>query len=344
MLSTHGQRDTRQGEGSHEPPQTRMEKQPVTKPAMHPDMQVLLEAREQTNAQLGPRGDAPEDARHWWNTYASILAQPHPEDMHVYDRTIPTEECDVPVRVYRPANADEVAPCVIYMHGGGYMLGDLDSSDSIAWGYAYHANAVVVSVDYRLTPEHPYPAAFNDCYGVLEWLASNATEVGIDPERIAVAGDSAGGNLSAALSLAARDRQGPRIVAQALIYGSFGLSQDSGSYLEYAEGLGLTLASTRKFRQLYLPDQEDTDDPYARPIRARDFSNLPPALVHSAEMDPIRDDGRHYAAQLALAGNWVTYREARGMVHGFLRARFTGDAARTEFEVASQFLRTYLGT
>jgi acetyl esterase len=149
--------------------------------------------------------------------------------------------------------------------------------------------------------------------------------------------------LGAALALAARDRHGPRIVAQALIYGSFGLDQDAGSYLEHADGLGLTTASTRKFRQFYLPGQTDTDDPYARPIKARDFAGLPPALVHSAELDPIRDDGRAYAARLAAAGTWVTYREARGMVHGFLRARFTGAGARAEFEVACAFLRAHLG-
>ncbi|HEX5165015.1 MAG TPA: alpha/beta hydrolase [Thermomicrobiales bacterium] len=314
----------------------------MTKPQMHPDMQVLLQAREQTNAKLGPRGDAPEDARRWWNTYAAILAQPHPEDMHVYDRSIPTEEHDVPVRIYRPNGVSDAAPCIVYMHGGGFMMGDLDSSDSNAWGYAEEVGAVVVSVDYRLTPEHPYPAAFNDCYGVLCWLAANPGELGIDAGRIAVAGDSAGGNLGAALALAARDRGGPQIAAQALIYGSFGLDQDSGSYLEFAEGLGLTLASTQKFRRLYLPGNLDSDDPYARPIRARDFSGLPPALVHSAEMDPIRDDGRAYAARLALAGNLVTYREARGMVHGFLRARFTGATARVEFEAACAFLREQL--
>ena len=312
------------------------------KPQMHTDMQVLLEAREQTNAQLGPRGEAPVDARRWWNAYASFLAQPHPEDMRVYDRTIPTNDNEVPVRVYRPADVSDAAPCIIYMHGGGFMMGDLDSSDANAWGYAQEVSAVVVSVDYRLTPEHPYPAAFNDCYGVLTWLATHADEIGIDAERIAVVGDSAGANLGAALSLAARDRSGPRIAAQALIYGSFGLDQESGSYLEFAEGLGLTLASTRNFRHLYLPDNPDTDDPYARPIKARDFSGLPPALVHSAEMDPIRDDGRAYSAQLALAGNWVTYREARGMVHGFLRARFTGASARAEFEASCSFLRTHL--
>lgn len=310
---------------------------------MHTDMQALLQAREQTNAQLGPRGDNPAEARRWWNAYAAILAQPHPEKMQAYDRIIPTPGGDVPVRVYQPAGVSGKRPCIIYMHGGGFMLGDLDSSDSNAWGYADETGATVVSVDYRLTPEHPFPAAFDDCYGVLTWLAANPDELGIDATRIAVAGDSAGGTLGAALTLASRDRGGPRIVAQALVYPWLGLEHNTPSYVEYANGLGLTAASMQKFDQLYLPDDPDSDDPYARPIKARDFSNLPPALVHSAEMDPIRDDGRAYAAKLALAGNWVTYREARGMVHGFLRARFTGVAARVEFAVACDFLRAHLG-
>ena len=314
----------------------------MTTRQMHPDMDVLLRAREQTNAQLGTRGDDPQEARRWWDVYAAILAQPYPKDMHVHDRTIPTTDNDVPVRVYRPAGTSESQPCVIYMHGGGFMMGNLDSSESIAWGYAHETGTTVVSVDYRLTPEHPYPAAFNDCYGVLSWLVAHPDELGIDTDRIALAGDSAGANLGAAMCLAARDRQGPRIAAQALIYGAFGLDQEAGSYLEFAEGLGLTLASTRKFRQMYLPGNIDTDDPYARPLQATDHAGLPPALVHSAEMDPIRDDGRAYAAKLALAGNWVTYREARGMVHGFLRARFTGATARAEFEVACAFLREHL--
>ena len=310
---------------------------------MHPDMQPLLDARERTNALLGPRSEAPAEARLWWNTYAGILAQPHPDDMRVVDRTIPTAAHDVPVRVYQPAGASGARPCVLYMHGGGFMLGDLDSSDSNAWGYAQGTGATVVSVDYRLTPEHPYPAAFDDCYGVLEWLAANPDALGIDPGRIAVAGDSAGGTLGAALSLATRDRGGPPIAAQALIYGWFGLEQDSESYVAFAAGPGLTTSSMRLFDRLYLPDDPDSADPYARPVRALDFSGLPPALVHAAGMDPIRDDSRFFAARLALAGADVTYREARGMIHGFLRARFGGPAARAEFAVACAFLRQHLG-
>jgi acetyl esterase len=229
------------------------------------------------------------------------------------------------------------------MHGGGFMLGDLASSDSIAWGLADQTGAVVVSVDYRLTPEHPYPAAFDDCYGVLSHLAAHADDFGVDAARVAVAGDSAGGNLSAALCLAARDRGGPRIAAQALIYPGTGLDQSAASYIEHADSPGLTTEGTRKYRDLYLPGNRDTDDPYARPVMARDLSNLPPAWVHSAEIDPIRDDGRVYASKLALAGVDVTYREARGMIHGFMRARFLGAAARAEFDAICDFLKHHLG-
>jgi acetyl esterase len=228
------------------------------------------------------------------------------------------------------------------MHGGGFSKGDLDSSDSNAWGFAAQTSASVVSVDYRLAPEHPYPAAFNDCYGVLTWLAAEGHALAIDGSRLAVVGDSAGGNLAAALCLAARDQEGPRISAQALIYAGVGLDQDTGSYVEHADGPGLTTAATKNYRAMYLPGDQETHDPYARPVMAGDFAGLPPALVHSAEIDPIRDDGRAYAANLALAGTSVAYREAKGMIHGFMRARFTGAAAALEYQVICEFLRDHL--
>lgn len=312
-------------------------------PTLHPDMQPLVNAREETNARLGERSADPADARCWWNTYAEILSQPHPNDMHVFDRAIPVDGREVSVRIYEPGGTAAPRPCVLYMHGGGFMLGDLDSSDSNAWGYAQETGATVVSVDYRLTPEHPFPAAFDDCYGVLAWLAEHADDIGIDATRIAVAGDSAGGCLGAALALAVRDRGGPPIVAQVLTYGWFGLPQDAGSYTEFANGPGLTAKSMRLFDALFLPDDPDSANPCARPIMATDFSNLPPALVHAAGIDPIRDDSRAFASRLALAGSPVTYREAHGMIHGFLRARFSGPAAKAEFQVGCDFLKECFG-
>ncbi|HJN93312.1 MAG TPA: alpha/beta hydrolase [Dehalococcoidia bacterium] len=311
---------------------------------MHPDMQIIIDANQATTAKLGDRGDSPEAGRLWWRAYTARLGQAPPTDMAIHDHTIPTPNRDVPVRVYRPAGPDGPRPCIIYMHGGGFRLGDLDSSDSNAWGFAAGTGAVVVSVDYRLTPEHPYPAAFNDCYGVLDWIAQHPTELELAAGRIALAGDSAGGCLGAALCLAARDRGGPAIVAQALIYPVTELAEEHPSYTENEHAPGLTTELMRIYRDLYLPDDRDSTDPYARPAQATDYSALPPAWIHSAAIDPIRDDGRTYAAKLARAGNWVTYREARGMIHGFMRARFQSADARAEFDAIIAFLSTHLAS
>jgi len=311
---------------------------------MHPDMQIIIDANHATTAELGDRGDSPEAGRLWWRTYTARLGRPPPADMHIHDRTIPTPDRDVPVRVYRPAGPDGPRPCIIYMHGGGFRLGDLDSSDSNAWGFAEGTGAVVVSIDYRLTPEHPYPAAFNDCYGVLDWIARQPNDLDLDLASgpIALAGDSAGGCLGAALCLAARDRGGPDIAAQALIYPVTELAEDHPSYSENEHAPGLTTELMRIYRDLYLPGDRNSTDPYARPAQASDFASLPPAWIHSAAIDPIRDDGRTYAAKLALAGNCVTYREARGMIHGFMRARFQSAAARAEFDAITSFLSNHL--
>jgi len=310
----------------------------MSKPQMHPDMQILIAARDAA----GPKGETPQQQRKFWFAYSRALNEPHPADMKVWDEVVETAEHNVPVRLYRPAGLTDPAPVIMYMHGGGFMLGDLDSSDSVAWGFAQQAGAVVVSVDYRLTPEHPYPAAFNDCWGTLLWLTGHAARLNIDSNRIGVAGDSAGGNLGAAMALKARDSGALKLTCAAIIYPGTGLDQDQPSYTEFADGPGLTRAGTIKYRDLYLPDDRDTDDPYARPVMARDFSGLPPFWVHSAQIDPIRDDGRVFASKLAMAGVDVTYREARGMIHGFMRARFKGRAAAREYDLICDFLKRHL--
>lgn len=303
----------------------------------HPDMLVL------TEAQKGAYGGATiAEQRKAWSAYTKKLAPPRAPGLTVRDMTIPVSGHDVPVRLYRPAEATGALPCIIYMHGGGFMKGDLDSSDPIAWGFTAETGAVTVSIDYRLTPEHPYPAAFDDCYGVLAYLAAHARQFEINPARIALAGDSAGGHLAASLCLAARDRGGPRIVAQAVIYTVIGTDMTSVSYHDNAEGYGLTTAACHTYMQRLLPAPEHQTDPYARPAVATDFSGLPPAYVVSAELDPVRDDGRIYAANLARAGVDVTYREAKAMIHGFMRARFTGAAARAEYDRICAFLRARL--
>ena len=304
---------------------------------LHADMKALIAARNRVGI-----GDTIDEMRATWTAYSALLSRPHPPDMAVDDRTLACMHGPVGVRVYRPAKAKPAAPCILYSHGGGFMKGDLDSSDSAAWGLAEDTGAVVVSVDYRLAPEHPFPAAFDDVYGTLCYLAENPDHFGIDTGRIAVCGDSAGGNLSAAAALASRDRGGPPIRAQALVYPGTGLDQTGGSYEENASAPGLTSNATRKYRDWYLQKPSDHKNPYARPVIAESHANLPPAWVHTAQFDPIRDDGEIYAQKLRAAGVPVEYRCAEGMIHGFLRARFTGAGGKAEFAVLTGWLRRAL--
>jgi acetyl esterase len=308
---------------------------------LHPDMQIL------TEAQKGAYGGATiAEQREAWSRYTASIAEPPPPSMTVRDTLLPAAHHPtghrVPVRIYRMNAAAGPTPCIIYMHGGGFMKGDLDSSDPIAWGFCANTGATVVSVDYRLTPEHPYPAAFHDCLATLATLAAEPAAYGIDPARIAVAGDSAGGHLAASLCLAARDGRAPPIRAQAVIYTVTGTDMTMPSYTDNATGHGLTTTACREYYRILLTRPEDQADPYARPAIVENLAGLPPAFVHSAEFDPVRDDGRLYAARLALSGVDVTYREASGMIHGFMRARFKGDAARAEYDAICAFLKERL--
>lgn len=303
----------------------------------HPDMKPLLDARKSM-----PPATTPAEMRRAWTLYAQALSSPRPAGITTQDRTIPTPGFAVPVRIYRPSGTTGPLPCILYMHGGGFMLGDLDSSDTSAWGLCAEVSAVVVSVDYRLTPEHPFPAAFDDCFGVLRWLSDHAAEIGGDPSRLAVSGESAGGNLAAALALAARDRGSPALSACAMVYPCTGEETTLQSYIEYRDGPSLTTPRMEMYTEVYCSGAKHRRDPYASPAYAADFSGLPPTFVHTAECDPIRDDGRMFAAKLAQAGCNVTYREAKRMLHGFLRARLTGHAARAEHTALCAFLRTQL--
>ena len=301
--------------------------------ALHPDMAVITEAQKHAYT-----GTTIAEQRAAWGRYTASIGEPPPAGMLVEDRVLPVPGHAVPVRVYRAARPS--GACIIYMHGGGFMKGDLDSSDPVAWGFCDQTGATVVSVDYWLTPEHPHPAAFDDCLGVLRHIAAHAEDFAAEPARIGVAGDSAGGRLAAALCLAARDGMAPAIAAQAVIYIVTGTDMTMPSYVENATGYGLTTAACHEYYRMLLPTGDRT--PYARPALAEHYRGLPPAFVHSAEFDPVRDDGRLYASRLALDGVEVTYREARGMMHGFMRARFKGAAARAEYDAICAFLRDRL--
>ena len=235
----------------------------------------------------------------------------------VENMLVPGPECEIPVRVYTP-EAEAPRPALVFFHGGGWVICDLDTHDVVCSAIARRAGAVVVAVDYRLAPEHKFPAAVVDCYAATEWVASNAARLGIDPSRISVGGDSAGGNLAAVVCLKSRDEKGPRVAGQALVYPVTDLSAfATSSYGEFADGYQLTRAAMEWFRDCYLSNPGDALNPHASPFLARDLTGLPPALIITAECDPLRDEGEAYAKRLIDAGVSTTCTRYAGMIHPF---------------------------
>ena len=233
----------------------------------------------------------------------------------VEDRLVPGPAGDIPLRIFRP-EADGVFPLVMFFHGGGWVIGDLDTHDEFCRQLCVGAASVVVSVDYRLAPEAKFPAAPEDCYAATCWAVEHASEMGADGTRLCVAGDSAGGNLAAAVSIMARDRAGPSIRHQLLMYPVTDFNFDTASYRENAEGYFLSQAMMRWFWGHYLADESQGSDPLASPLHGN-LTALPTATVITAEYDPLRDEGIAYAEALAAAGVAVEYRLFVGMIHGF---------------------------
>jgi len=232
------------------------------------------------------------------------------------DRTIDGPGGALRLRLYHPAGAGPGAPLVVFFHGGGFVIGDLDTHDGTCRILATRTGAVVVSVDYRLAPEHRFPAALDDGVAALTWAATAASTFGADPARLAVAGDSAGGNLAAAAAQRARDAGAPALAAQALVYPVVDFTTARPSVADNGEGYLLTADAMAWFAEQYLGDAP-RDDPGASPLLGR-LTGLPPAVVATAEFDPLRDEGRAYAAALSGAGVAVDHLEFPGLVHGFL--------------------------
>jgi acetyl esterase len=256
----------------------------------------------------------------------------------VEDRTIPVPGAELPVRIYRPSG-DGPLPILVYFHGGGWVIGDLDTHDGICRSLANGAGCIVVAVDYRLAPEHRFPGAAEDCYAATVWVAENARSLGGDPARIAVGGDSAGGQLTAVVSLMARDRGGPPLVYQVMIYPVTDYSYGTGSYREFADGYLLNKELMTYFWSQYLADEADGRSPHASPLRAPDLSGLPPALVITAEYDPLRDEGEAYAARLREAGVPVTLTRYDGVFHAFFVMSTVVDQCRAARQEAAAALR-----
>ncbi len=242
------------------------------------------------------------------------------------DRVEDREIAGVPVRVYAK-NSSEPQAVMVYFHGGGWVIGDLNTHDTICRHLAGESDAVVVAVDYRLAPEHRYPSAFDDCYNVTRFIAQNPGEFGAAPGRIGVMGDSAGGNLAAAVCLKARDENDFVLQLQVLIYPVIEPTCETASFEDFAEGYGLTAEVMQWFWQQYI-DGDTPPDPYLAPARAVRLGSLPPAHVVTAEFDVLRDEGEAYAARLSKAGTETTLRRYDGMIHGFFHLRTVFDEAQ----------------
>jgi len=233
------------------------------------------------------------------------------------DIAIPGPGGPIPARLYRSAK-NGTLPVLVFLHGGGWVVGNIDSHEAMCRHLANRAECAVLSVDYRMGPEHKFPAAVEDCFAATAWTADNAAALGIDSRRLAVGGDSAGGNLAAVVSLLARDKGAPRISCQVLIYPATDAAMRHDSVARYAEGYVLTRATMRWFYEQYLRTPDDAADWRVSPLLAPDLSHLPPAYVLTAGYDPLCDEGDAYAARLAAAGVPVTHRRFPGQVHGFV--------------------------
>jgi acetyl esterase/lipase len=261
------------------------------------------------------------------------------------DQRIPGPASDIAIRIYWPreARAGELFPCLLWFHGGGFVIGNLDTHDSACRMLANQTDCMVVAVDYRLAPEFKFPAAVDDCCAALRWLALHAREFGADPERIAVGGDSAGANLATVMALLARDEGHPKLVFQLLIYPCTAPEPEAPSHRKFADGYLLTRQTIVWFYKHYLRTQRDIQDFRFAPLMAKDLSSLPPALVIVAGYDPLRDEGVEYATKLIEAGNRVTLVNYEGMMHGFVLAGGVLDAARQAIAQSAAVLREAFG-
>jgi acetyl esterase/lipase len=258
----------------------------------------------------------------------------------IENRTVPGPAQPIPVRVYRPTLADTL-PVVMFFHGGGFVLCGLDSHDRECRSLANQSGCVVIAVDYRLAPEHRYPAAAEDAYAATRYVAEHASEFGIDAGRIAVCGDSAGGNLAAVVSLMARDRGGPSLRYQLLVYPLTDFTDDSPSIREF-NGVFLSVEMMDWFADSYVP-QADRRQPYASPLLASDLRGLPPTYVITAECDMVRDQGEAYARKLQAAGVAVESKRYEGMIHPFFSLGGIVDGGREAISDAAAKLRVALG-
>lgn len=259
-----------------------------------------------------------EEIRQNLNSDSSRLSKPPIPFSNIKNTIVQTNSQKIPIRIYTPEDGSNF-PIIIYSHGGFWIAGNLDTHDSVCRKLSKNTNAMVISVDYSLAPEKPFPTGLNDVYNVLQWTYTNAENINGDKKRIAIAGDSAGANLSAAVSLFSRNKNGPKITCQVLIYPStniYKLNSESWSY--FANDFNISTEEMEKYISIYIPEKEARKTPYASPLLADDFNGLPDTLVITAEIDPLRDEGEAYSNELSESGIQTKVIRIDGVTHGFI--------------------------
>ena len=308
---------------------------------VHPQIAKALEAL--AKAELPPLETmTPEDARTQMEAMSKARGGAPLPIQKTEDRTIPGPAGDIPIRIYWPFG-DAPKGAVLYMHGGGHVIGSLDTHDRVARNLTAYSGALFVSVDYRMGPENRFPAAVDDSWAALEWLAKAAPEFGIDPANLAVAGDSAGANLAAVIAIMARDAGAPQLKFQALVYPVADYTLSSDSYRRYGTGYGILTADAMGwFQKYYLNSKADAEDWRAAPIKAKSLAGVARALVITAECDVLHDEGAAYAEALQAAGVPCIHSNYGGMIHAFFgMAPDVEDAATAQQEVGAAIARAF---
>ena len=306
---------------------------------LDPDAAAVFKAFQEAGRPAYETLTAPE-ARDYY-MQARLVSNPEPPELKSAEPlSIPAPHGAIPARIYTPKTLrtkDGLAPCLVFFHGGGWVIGNLETHDVVCRKLAHEGELIVISVDYRLAPEHKFPAAVDDSIAATNWIAANASRLGIDAARLMVGGDSAGGNLAAVVSLHARDSGGPKIAGQVLVYPATEFARTHASHREPETSILLTHSVIGWFANHYMGDA-DRSDWRASPARAKTFAGLPPAYVLTAGADPLRDEGDEYAARLKEAGVPVAYKHFPGQFHGF----FTMGKLLKQADVAVTEIATWL--
>jgi acetyl esterase len=310
-------------------------------PNLHPQIEKVLEAMARLD--LKPiEAMIPDEAREQMEVMAASRKADTLPVARIENRTIPGPAGQIPLRIYWPPAAG-IRPAIVYYHGGGHVIGSLDSHDLIARNLCGGAEVIVVSIDYRMGPEHRFPAAVEDSFAALEWVHANAASIGADPTRLGVHGDSAGANLAAVVALMARDKGAPKLRLQSLVYPVADFRMGSESYKKFATGCGILTADAMKwFRGHYLRTMDDATDWRASPVLAPNVAGVAPAIVIAAECDVLRDEGLEYGERLKAAGVPVERHEYPGMIHAFFGMMpAVDDAMNAQRQVWAAFKRAF---